>query len=275
MATPAFRIRAAAAEDYAVFRRLHAELQVEHEPPDLQHWTNDVAQRSLVLEAGGAVVAYVTIDTLAGVGYVRNLAVDPAWRRRGAGRRLLTAAAARLRRAGCDAWRLNMKVGNEPALRLYESLGFRTLFRSDSLRVPWRAVDALPPAPRPLLVRDVEPADDAALEQRFDLAPGQLTACRAMAGQILVRLDDAADRAQPALGVARFDPQFPGAYPFRVSAPPFARALLEGLRPHARPEHDHLFVLTEDDAPLAALLRAAGAAVQLEIVHLRGALPAG
>jgi ribosomal protein S18 acetylase RimI-like enzyme len=275
MAAADFRLRGAAGEDYAAFLRLHAELGLDHEPPDLRHWTDDLARRSLMLEAGGAVVAYVTFDTLAGVGYVRNLAVDPAWRNRGAARRLLAEVAARLHAAGCDSWRLNMKVGNEPAFRLYESLGLRLLFRSDSLRVPWRVVDALPPSPRPLLVRTVEPADDASLELRFDLAPGQLTACRAMEGQILARLDDAADRARPALGVARFDPRFPGAYPFRVSEPPFARGLLEGLRPRALPEHDHLFVLIEDDVPLAGLLRAAGAAVQLEIVHLRGTLPAG
>jgi ribosomal protein S18 acetylase RimI-like enzyme len=275
MAAAEYRVRPAAAEDYASFLRLHAELGLDHEPPDVRHWTDDLAKRSLVLEAGGAAVGYITFDTLAGVGYVRNLAVDPAWRRRGAARRLLAEVAVRLREGGCDSWRLNMKVGNESALRLYASLGLRLLFRSDSLRVPWRVVDALPPSPRPLLVRAVEPADDASLELRFDLAPGQLTACRAMAGQILVRLDDAADRGQPALGTARFDPRFPGAYPFRVSEPPFARGLLEGLRPHALPEHDHLFVLIEDDAPLAGLLRAAGASVQLEIVHLRGALPAG
>jgi ribosomal protein S18 acetylase RimI-like enzyme len=56
--------------------------------------------------------------------HVAQLAIDPAYRRRGLSRSLLQAVAARAAAAG--QWRLTLLVAedNEPARRLYESLGF-------------------------------------------------------------------------------------------------------------------------------------------------------
>jgi hypothetical protein len=82
---------------------------------------------------------------------------------------------------------------------------------------------------------------------------------------VLLRLDDAQ-------GLARFDPSFPGAFPFRVRRPELARALLEAMRAHARAEFSYVGVVVEDDAALTELLRAAGAETRLEMLHLRGSL---
>lgn len=79
---------------------------------------------TLVSTAEGDVpVGYV--HAFAGdVAYVAELVVAPAHRREGRARRLLAALFVRLRRRGCRAVELLVAAGNEPALSLYEGLGF-------------------------------------------------------------------------------------------------------------------------------------------------------
>jgi hypothetical protein len=199
--------------------------------------------------------------------------VDPAWRRHGAGRLMMLAAAGKLRRAGCRAWRLNVKEGNAPAIRLYESLGLRRVHTSAAMTIAWAATERLAPCPTAVRTGPIEPADDDVLERAFDLPAGQLDGMRRMPGQILLRLDAASGVPGSALGLARFDPRFPGAYPFRLRDPSLARALFDALRPHRLPEHPYLKLLIEGDDGLIERLLAAGAETTLRIEHMRGALP--
>jgi hypothetical protein len=74
------------------------------------------------------------------------------------------------------------------------------------------------------------------------------------------------------LGVACFDPDLPGAFPFRVARPTLARPLLEACCRLARSDLDYMQVVVEDDAPLAELLVGAGANVSVEITHYAGQL---
>jgi len=57
-------------------------------------------------------------------GVVSNVAVDPKLRGRGYGRQVMLFALEQLRRNGCQQAYLRVHVGNIPAFRLYESLGF-------------------------------------------------------------------------------------------------------------------------------------------------------
>ena len=76
----------------------------------------------LVATEGDCVVGYVGCHHIAGEGYITNVAVDPACRRRGIARALLTHA--------LDAWSdlsrvtLEVRVSNAAAIALYEGLGF-------------------------------------------------------------------------------------------------------------------------------------------------------
>ncbi len=56
---------------------------------------------------------------------VEAVAVLPEWRGRGVGRQMMTEALTRARQAGRRRVGLYVVEGNEPALRLYRSLGFR------------------------------------------------------------------------------------------------------------------------------------------------------
>jgi len=56
---------------------------------------------------------------------ILSIAVDPAWQGRGIGRRLLEMTLGRLRARRVACVRLEVRPDNEPALRLYRSVGFR------------------------------------------------------------------------------------------------------------------------------------------------------
>ena len=63
---------------------------------------------------------------------ILNLAVDPAYRRRGIARRLIEQQLIERRlRQGKGSWFLEVRESNAPAIRLYESLGFRACGRRD------------------------------------------------------------------------------------------------------------------------------------------------
>lgn len=71
----------------------------------------------------GFVIAWLVVDEL----HILNVAVDPSLRRRGLARLLLGELLDRAQRCGMSLATLEVRVGNEAAIRLYEGLGFRTI----------------------------------------------------------------------------------------------------------------------------------------------------
>ncbi len=99
-------------------------------------WSEDSFQSELlynqlafyyVLELKGHVVAYGGLWTVAGEGHITNIAVHPAFRGRGLGRRVTEAMLEAGSRMGCTRFTLEVRPGNGPAVALYESLGFRSV----------------------------------------------------------------------------------------------------------------------------------------------------
>jgi ribosomal-protein-alanine N-acetyltransferase len=70
-------------------------------------------------------------------GRVLSIAVDPRLGRRGIGRRLLEEGLQYLRAKGAARVRLEVRPGNEPARRLYEGVGFRTVGAVHDTRGRW------------------------------------------------------------------------------------------------------------------------------------------
>jgi [ribosomal protein S18]-alanine N-acetyltransferase len=71
-----------------------------------------------------AIVGYLVCSKYDRVWHLMNIAVDPAARNRGFGRRLLVAL---FERAGQDeSYTLEVRTSNAPAIALYEQYGFRS-----------------------------------------------------------------------------------------------------------------------------------------------------
>ena len=95
--------------------------------------TNDLALWLVALD-GDCVVGYVGSQTVLGEADMMNIAVADSHRRRGIARALVEELIARL-----DATMLTLEVraSNAPAIRLYESLGFRQVgLRKNYYRKP-------------------------------------------------------------------------------------------------------------------------------------------
>ena len=95
-------------------------------------WTEDGLREELdnrcarfltAVDAGGAVAGYIGCHTVLDEGYIANVAVSPAFRRRGIGRKLVQAL---LEQSADLAFvTLEVRASNEPAIRLYERCGFQ------------------------------------------------------------------------------------------------------------------------------------------------------
>lgn len=273
MPAPRLHARPAAAADHPHFARLFPELGVDDPIPPPDRWAEVYAPDILFFEDRGEVAAYAHFQVLQGVGYVRNVVVDPRRRGQGLGRAVMDEIAARLRAAGCQRWCLNVKPTNEPAIRLYRAVGMETEYRSTALRFGWDLLARLPRPARAVTARPAGPAEDAVLEAAFRLPAGQVAAARARPGLVLLRLVDPAAPDDARVGFASYDPKFPGAFPFRVADPTLAAPLLEAIRPHELPGTPHMQLVVEDDDALAQLLTDAGATVRLTALHMAGAVP--
>jgi ribosomal-protein-alanine N-acetyltransferase len=80
-------------------------------------------------EGSSGPCAYCAFRVVLDEAHVMNLAVAPHARRRGLGRRLLSCALRVAARAGARVALLELRAGNEGALALYESFGFRRVSR--------------------------------------------------------------------------------------------------------------------------------------------------
>lgn len=79
----------------------------------------------LVAERDGETAGYIGVQEICGEGYVTNVAVLPQYRRKGIGERLVREAVRGAKLRGCDFLSLEVRFGNEAAIRLYERLGFQ------------------------------------------------------------------------------------------------------------------------------------------------------
>jgi len=90
--------------------------------------TFDPALSPMALAGGDALAGLclaVWHGVLTGQGFILDLGVDPAHRRRGLGRALVVETARAFRAAGAEALGLAVTWTNRPARHLYEGLGFR------------------------------------------------------------------------------------------------------------------------------------------------------
>jgi len=151
-------------------------------------------------------------------------------------------------------------------------LGMRFEHRSVALRFAWANLGRLPADDAPVSVLPVSDGEDDDIERALGILAGRLHMARSRGNRITLALRD--ERLAP-VGVACFDPAFPGAFPFCAARPALAGPLLRALAPHARPGDLDLQLVVEDDDALADALTAAGAVVRMRLLHYAGPLPRG
>jgi ribosomal-protein-alanine N-acetyltransferase len=83
----------------------------------------------LVAEEDGAVLGYAGLLFVLDEGYISNVAVAPAQRRRGVARALLGALERRAREKGLAFLTLEVRAGNAAAIALYAGCGYETVGR--------------------------------------------------------------------------------------------------------------------------------------------------
>jgi GNAT superfamily N-acetyltransferase len=266
MSTSPLVIRSASRADYTEFGQLFPELAVDNPVPTLEVWVTTLVPSTLVATLDGLVLGYCYTQEYADTGYVRNIVVQPRARRKGVGRALMNMTAERLRARGKRFWRLNVKPDNRAAVALYERMGLQTKYATKSLRLRWAATAALPAGDA--VTRDLTPDRDAVLEELFDLPCGQIAFAR---GPGKVFLEAISSSTRQSVGLAVFDPKFPGAFPFRVKEISAVAPLLAAMRQHAATD-EHVNLVVEDDQRLSNLLEDVGARLRHEILHMVGAL---
>ncbi|MCY2959266.1 MAG: GNAT family N-acetyltransferase [Planctomycetota bacterium] len=269
MPTPALRIVPAAREHHPDFARFFAGLELDDPVPDVERWAAEMAPWTFFLAEGETLVGYAFSEVYGERAYVRHVVVAPDARGRGVGRALMRELSSRFRAAGASRWELNVKRDNHAAIALYGRCGMRPLYATTVVRLDWAALARLPGTARPLVARAVEPEQDRDVEAAFRLPDGKLARLRALEGTVLAQLVERG----AVVAFARFNPSFPGCFPFRVAAPELARPLIESLAAHARPGDAWIQLVIEDDDATAAMFLAAGARTYLEIVHMSGAIP--
>jgi ribosomal protein S18 acetylase RimI-like enzyme len=84
-----------------------------------------------VYEAGGEVVGYITTrrDQESKIGWIPNIAVAPAYRRKGVGKALMTAALEHLRQSGMRYAKIETLVQNKIGQTFYPRVGFKEVAR--------------------------------------------------------------------------------------------------------------------------------------------------
>lgn len=260
--------RAATPDDYDAFVRLFLDLGAGDPVPPRDRWVVEMMPLIRLFERGGSVAAYVFAQVMGREGYVRHLVVGGDHRGRGVGTAVMRAMATHLRALGCDTWCLNVRPENTPAVRLYTRCAMRVRYASSSIRIVWTALDGLPR--EGATARLIEAHEDAAIERDFALHVGQIASVRARQG----RLPLGVWTRDGCVGVACFDPRFPGAAPFRVKRTAYAGDLLDAMRPHALPQPAYVNLLVEDDEALTALLMEHGGETRLSLFHMAGPLVA-
>ena len=122
--------------------------RIERESFDSPWSANEITKD--VMAGGGVYVAvallgeervgYAEVRSVAGEAQIYNIAIAPEMRGRGVGEALLRHVISAAEAQGCNVVTLEVKAGNDAAMKLYEKLGFREVGRRPRY---YKGVDAV------------------------------------------------------------------------------------------------------------------------------------
>ncbi len=258
-------LRSATASDLDFYKRAFVDLAVDDPMPSEEKWARELEPHTLIAELEGKPIAYVFSQAFGNVGYLKQIVTVPEARRRGVGRYLMVATAEKFRALGCSEWVLNVKADNIAAKALYSQMGMTMSYPSCVMQLEWQTALKFPTSE--LIVIEPQPSDDHAIEQSFKLIDGLIHE-RRLLGRVLRTV---VDQDEP-VGLAVFDPTFPGSFPFRAKTIAIAGSLLRSLYEMRRPEHALINLVVERDTALVDSLIAHGARERIRLENWRGSL---
>ncbi len=92
---------------------------------ELRGFLSRAGSVALIAEDGGALAGFAIGHRRDAKGHIVTIDIAPGWRRRGAGKLLLTELLRRLGEGGAGQIRLEVDARNTGAIRFYEQMGFR------------------------------------------------------------------------------------------------------------------------------------------------------
>ena len=125
-----FEIRRAEEKDIPAVTDLEKVCFEGKDPWSYGAFYNEIVENSdktlyLVALADGKVIGYMGVWMILDEGQITNVAVDPEYRRRHIAESLIEEMVRRTAEEGVTSWTLEARVDNDPAIRLYEKMGFR------------------------------------------------------------------------------------------------------------------------------------------------------
>lgn len=109
----------------AVMEIEHGSFAIPWTREDLEGELSNRVARYVVVTEDGVVVAYAGTWLIIDEGHITNVAVHPDKRGKGYGTAVLSALMREAVEAGVFYMTLEVRVGNQPALALYQKLGFK------------------------------------------------------------------------------------------------------------------------------------------------------
>jgi ribosomal protein S18 acetylase RimI-like enzyme len=259
-------VRAARPDDYEAWLRFWAELGLTSTPPSHDRWLAGILPNTIFLEEAGVLAAYNLSFAFGTRGDVRQVAVAPEFRKRGVGKQLMAAVAAKLRAAGCTDWRLEVRADNAPAIALYRAVGMQPLRDLHTVRMGRDACEHFAASRSGRFAATaVIPDDDVRLEAAFDLGAGQIQRWRTFRPQSpIVRIGFAA-----LIQIHReFSTGHGWLFPFEAPDTDTAAHLLAEALPNMPAEYELQLARPE----LYAALLAAGARPEEHLIEFTGQL---
>ena len=122
-------IRRAEEEDVRAIAELEAVCFMGEDPWSEGAFYNEIVENHdstlyLAAVSDDRIVGYMGVWKILDEGHITNVAVDPGHRRKHIAESLISEMIRLTSEAGINSWTLEARVDNEPAIKLYEKMGF-------------------------------------------------------------------------------------------------------------------------------------------------------
>ena len=153
-------------------------------------------------------MGYYRVVLYGTLGYIQRIGVKPKFQGKGYGGILMESAMSNLEKAGATKYILYVLTDNETAINLYKKYHFQVEFSTTQFEIPFTV---LPKKPRGTC-RHMDWGEIQLMSLRFGLNPYQIQSFFGQENQHVLVLTALGQQ----LGVCRFNPDFPGAFPFKI-----------------------------------------------------------